>query len=805
MLINDPKGWVGRSVKRKEDVRLMTGRGQYLADLVAPGAVHLAFLRSAHAAARIRSIDTSAARALPGVLDVVTGEDIRDKIMPMPLAVVQPNVQANFPKFWPLAVEEVRYQGEPVAVVVADSRYVAEDAAELIDIDYDPIQALVDPELALKADSRTVHPGWTTNEMFGQVFTGGLTEEGQRANAARVDEIIKNAPVVVRERFRIHRTGIMPLEPRGVLALWDVDDGLTVHATTQRPHIERLAIADSLGMQVDKVRVISPRDQGGGFGVKAPYYREPAIVAYMAIKLRRPVRWIETREEHLTNVSQERDQIHYLELAADKTGRILALRDDMIADNGDGCQGVYWGFIMPVVGAIRITSAYDLPDCHIHLRCVCTNKPALSPSRSFGSFPARFAMERAIDMIAHRVGIESAEVRLRNMVKSLPHTSATGVYMDSGDYIAVFKDLLAKVDLPAFRKKQAAALAEGRYIGVGFGLGVESSGVSSEELVLIENQPGCGSATVRIDPRGKIRVYQGDAPQGQGHETAIAQVVAQEFGIDIDDIEVVTGDTDTTPFTSGTIAARLGSYTISAIVQACRYLKTKMGTVFLHDLGLPAEGQEVLFASGRIFLRDDDSKTIGFAKLADRLIMRPLKLPEGVTAGLDHTAFFEAPTALMSFTAHAAFVEVDAKTGRFEITNYITAEDIGTVINPIIVEGQIQGGVIQGISNTMYEEFVYDAAGQQMSTTLEAYKLATAADVPDVIVTHDAATPCPGTPLGSRGVGEGVPGPVPGAVTNAVCDALRPFGIEIKELPLRPERIWRAIQAAGNGAAARKA
>jgi len=793
--------WIGRAVRRKEDHRLTTGKGQFFADVKAPDALHLVFVRSEHAHARILAIDTEPAAAMPGVVCVVTGETIKDEIKPLPQPVVVPDLDANFPTFWPLAVGKAKFHGEPVAAIVARDKYIAADAAEAVRVGYEPLPYVGDMEAALAPESPIVHDGWESNEIFAKTVTGGDTPESQAENVGEVDRLFAEAEITIKQRFRMHRCGVTPLEPRGVLASWDALDGLTAHITTQRPHIDRLAMSDVLDIPTDRLRVIAPRDQGGAFGVKAPFYREAILTCYLARKLDAAVRWQETRQEHLMAVSQERDQIHDLEIAANKEGRILALRDRGIADNGDGCAGVYWGFVMPFMGAALMPNAYDLPHCDISMRVVTTNKSVLTPARSFGAFPTRFALERAIDMVARRSGLEAAEVRRANLIQQLPYVTATDLNYDSGNWIGAYDDLLARIDLPGFRKRQAAALAEGRYIGIGFGVGAETSGVASDVLVPMENQPGYGTATVRIDPRGKVAIFEGDAPQGQSHETTMAQVAAHEFGISPGDIAVTTGDTATTPLSSGTVGGRAGSYTVSAVSDACRVLKDKMARFVAHDLAIDAVADDFEFVDGDIIYRRDDNQRKSFRDVAERIIMAPINMPAGESGGLEHTAYFEAAMQMFCFSAHAAMVEVDIATGQFEITRYVTSEEVGQVINPQIVEGQIQGGVAQGISNAVFEEFVYDENGQQLTADFENYKLATAADIPDIEVYHEASEPCPYTPLGSRGLGEGIPAPVPGALTNAVCDALSPFGIEISELPLRPNRIWRLIQEARRQAA----
>lgn len=787
--------WMGERMGRKEDLRLVTGKGKYLSDIVLPRMLHAVFVRSDYAHAKIVSIDKSAAEALPGVVAVVTGDDIRDEMLPMPQPVLLPNLPGKYPQFYPLSVDKVKFHGAPVALVVARDKYTAVDAAELVEVEYEELTPVLDPEAALEADSPLVNEDHDDNDIFSMTFTGGDTQEEQDENDKAVEEIFKRADVVVKQRFRCHRTGLTPMEPRGVLADWSDADGLTAWITTQRPHIDRLALVDILQIPAERVRVIAPRDQGGGFGVKAPFYRENIIIAHMARKLGRPVKWVESRYESLMNVGQERDQIHYTEMAASKDGKLLAMRNRGFADNGTGETGVYWGFVMPFLGTVEMPNGYTWEKADIKLRCAVTNKACLTPSRAFGHFPTRFAVERSIDMIAHKIGMEPAELRRKNLVPTLPYTSVTGEYYDSGDFVKVWDNLMTHVDLAKFREEQAAALKEGRYIGIGFGCGVELSGVASELLVPMENQPGYGAATVRLDPRGKVLVFGGDAPGGQGHETTVAQVVAYAFGIDPGDTVTTTGDTGTTPFGAGTIGARAGSYFMSAVHKACTELKVKIARILAFDLGIEATVDDFDFLNGEVVYRADPSKKSTFNKIVERIIMFPVDMPDGEVGGLESTAFFEADKPMICFNADFCIVEVNANSGEFKIQQWVTSEDVGNVINPLIVDGQMQGAIVQGLSNAMFEEFIYDDQGQQLTADFEHYKLANAADMPDIQITY-APTPCPHTPLGTRGIGEGRPSSIPGALSNAVCDALRPFDIEITELPLRPGTVWKKLQEA---------
>jgi len=787
---------IGSSYRRREDARLTTGQGEFLADIRVAAPLHATFVRSDRAHANIRGIDTARARALPGVVAVLTGDEIRDVIPSLPNRSTQPLLPGHYPRHWPLAVGKVRFNGEPVAVVVAEDKYVAADAAELVEVAYEDLPVLTDPEAALRPDAPILHEGMESNVVFEMTLTGGFTPEEQAANAAEVDAILAAAPHRVARRFRVHRCGVTPLETRGVVAEW-TRNGLRVWMSTQRPHIDRLVFSDLFSIPQNMVHVSAPTDQGGAFGVKAPVYREPIMIVHLARTLGRPVRWVESREEHLMAVSQERDQIHDLEMATDEDGRILALRDHIIADNGDSCEGVFWGFVMPFYGAAMVPNGYAIPKCDISVRAVATNKSALSPARAFGTLPARFAVDRMLDIIARRIGRDAAEVRRLNILTELPHTSPTGVHYDYSDYVKVWDKLIETVDLEGFRKEQAAARAEGRHIGIGFGTSVHASGVASVALVPMEGQPGYGSATVKIDSRGTVTVLEGDAPQGQGHETAMSQVVADGLGVDPEDVIVRVGDSITTPFASGTFGARGGSYTASAVAIAAKALRRKLAVIALHDAGRAEDPDTVAFRGARLVAADGTELT-GFADLAERIIMRPLNLPEGTDASLEHTAFFEADFPMMSYDAIAVKVEADPETGSFRILDVTVAADVGNIINPQIVEGQTHGGIVQGLSNAMFEEFVYDADGTQLSSTLEHYKLANCADVPPMTVVH-ANTPCRHTPLGTRGMGEGTPGPVPGALANALCDALEPLGLEINQLPIRPDRLWQHIRDAREG------
>jgi len=781
--------WVGKSIKRKEDLRLIRGEGQYLSDMVVPRMLYMGVVRSVHAHARIKSIDTSRARAMPGVVAVVTGEDFKNWKTILTDASI-PNLpgETKRPLYRPLPAEKVYHVGEPVAAVVTRNKYQLEDAMELIDIDYEPIPAVIDAEEALKPGAPLLYPEWGDNLIYHQRITSG-----------DADKAFAEADLIVKERFQCHRCGAQPMETRSCLAIYDAAQGLTLWLTTQRPHNIRDLLADYLEMPHDKVRVIQPRDMGSGYGTKAPFYREDIVACALAIKLRQPVKWVENRMESLMNIGQERDQIHYVEAALRKDGKILGIRDKIIANDGDGQVGIYAGFAMPHLGAMYFINGYDIDNIDIDLNCVVTNKAVLTPVRAFGSYASRFAIDRILDIAGRKLGVDQLEMRRRNAIHEFPHQTALGIYVDSGDLLGALDKAAAAMNCGSFRQEQARARDQGRYLGVGFSMGIEISGVPSAVLVELENTPGYGVATVRIDAQGKVQVAEGDSPHGQSHETTFAQAVASELGVTPDDVYVTYGDTFSTPFSTGTLGSRGASYTISAAVLAARALRPKICRIAAHLLKLPPEAaadSNFSFEDGQIIWNQDRSKRISLREAAHTAMLAPTKFPPGSDLNLEHTYHFEADAPGMhSCNVHAVKVEVFPDTGAFKILKYVAVNDCGVPINPMIVDGQIHGGIWMGLSNATSEEYVYDEQGQQLSTTLLDYQMLSSADMPSDIELIDHSVPSPHTPLGSKGKGEGVPGMVPAALANAIEDALSPFGITINKLPLKPEYIWRLIHA----------
>lgn len=784
--------WIGRPMKRKEDSRLLRGRGQYIGDMKLPGMLHVHFVRSTQAHARLLEIDFAEALKLPGVVAGFTGADLlangmREVLIPSMLPVLFPGAEMRMPRSYPLAIEKTVFHGEPIGVLIAENRYVLEDAAELVKVRYEGLPVITDPEKALEPDAPRVFEDWPDNVLYRETLGNGIGDAFEKAD------------IVIKERFEVPRTGCSPLEPRGILTVWDDDSGLKHVSTTQRPHLLRTALSEVLDIPDHLIRVLTPKDQGGAFGTKAPLGREEFVLAQVARMIKRPLRWIETREEHFrAGYGQERGQIHHLEIAATKEGRILGMRNRCIGDVGDGNQPMFMGLVFPKSGCFWMPSVYNIPQVEIELVCVSTNKPCLTPSRSFGSLPARFALDRSIDILAKRLGLDPVVVRRQNLVDKFPHWTGTYNFLDSGDYVGGFDKLVAEIGIEDFRAEQERLREQGRYIGVGFAGEAEMSGVSSCAYVQLMNKPGYGAATVRVSAGGTVLVLDGDPPAGQSHETTMSQVMADEFGLTPDEIQLEYGDTLSTPYSMGAVGNRMAAYTASAAVKAARVLKDKMARVAAHDLGIDATPDEFAFAGGEIVWNNDPSVRIDFKAVARHLIITPLNFPEGVEAGLEHTAYYEPPAdviAMYGSNFHAAVVEVNPESGEFSILRYVCVDDSGRAINPLVVEGQCQGGVVMGIGNAIFEQFHYSEKGELQNVTLEGYLMPSAADVPHV-EHRDHSIPTPYTPLGTRGKGEGAPGPVPGAIANALHDALPHIDLNITELPLRPERVRAAIARA---------
>lgn len=774
-----PSSWLGSRVKRVEDPRLLTGRGRYVDDIDLPGALQAAVLRSPLPHARIRSIDTAQALALPGVHAVLTATDIDQMgLGELPNIWIRPG-QKNLSNPL-LARDKVRFVGEPLAIVAAEDRGLAETAIEQILVDYEELPPLVDALSALEPDAPLLHEEWGDNVVVT------LTREGGDA-----DQAFRDAEVVVNERLVSHRYTGVPLETRGILARLEPDDSLTLWMSTQVVHHARDVIARVLNWPEHRVRVIA-LDVGGGFGPKDHAYAEDVLVAALSIVTRRTVKWIEDRQEHFLSTVHAREQVHDVELAARKDGVILGVRDRIVANVGAYCSNVGAGPVS--ITADLLLGPYRIQNYRAEVYGVVTNKVPAGAYRGFGMTQGTFVMERMIELLARQLDLDPVEIRLRNLIHAdeIPYTSATGFVYDSGDYRAALDMALERLDYQAWRRRQAEWLKQGRYVGIGIAMYVElASFTSSKRLGEMGFAiGGYEHAVVRMDPQGKVTLYTAISSQGQSHETTFAQVCADQLGVDPDDVKVVQGDTAVCPYASaGTIASRGGSVAGGAIILASRKLRTKLLDAAAHLL--EANPDDLELSNRRFSVRGSPERGVELATVAEEVLLGH-RLREGMEPGLEERAVYDS-TSTWPYATHVAVLEVDPDTGELTFHRYIVVHDCGTMINPTVVEGQIHGGVAQGIGGAILEDLVYDGDGQLLTTSFMDYLLPAATDLPNIEVGH-LETPSPYNPGGMKGMGEGGAIGPPAAIANAIEDALSPFGVTITETPLSPERIWRLVR-----------
>jgi carbon-monoxide dehydrogenase large subunit len=774
-----PSSWLGSRVKRVEDPRLLTGRGQYVDDIDLPGALQAAVLRSPLPHARIRSIDTAQALALPGVHAVLTAADIDEMgLGELPNIWIRPG-QKNLSNPL-LAREKVRFVGEPLAIVAAEDRGLAETAIEQILVDYEELPPLVDALTALEPDAPLLHEEWGDNVVVT------LTREG-----GDVDQAFRDAEVVISERLVSHRYTGVPLETRGILARLEPDNSLTLWMSTQVVHHARDVIARVLKWPEHRVRVIA-QDVGGGFGPKDHAYAEDVLVAALSIVTRRPVKWIEDRQEHFLSTVHAREQVHDVELAARKDGVILGVRDRIVANVGAYCSNVGVGPVS--ITADLLLGPYRIQNYRAEVYGVVTNKVPAGAYRGFGMTQGTFVMERMIERLARELDLDPVGIRLRNLVYAdeMPYTSATGFVYDSGDYRAALDMALERLDHQAWRQRQAEWREQGRYVGIGIAMYVELASFTSSKR-LGEMGFGIGGyehAVVRMDPQGKVTLYTALSSQGQSHETTFAQVCADQLGVDPDDVKVVQGDTAVCPYASaGTIASRGGSVAGGAIILASRKLRTKLLDAAAHLL--EANPDDLELSDRRFSVRGSPERGVELATVAEEVLLGH-RLSEGMEPGLEERAVYDA-TSTWPYATHVAVLEVDPDTGELTFHRYIVVHDCGTMINPTVVEGQIHGGVAQGIGGAILEDLVYDEDGQPLTTSFMDYLLPAATDLPNIEVGH-LETPSPYNPGGMKGMGEGGAIGPPAAIASAIEDALSPFGVKVTETPLSPERIWRLVR-----------
>jgi carbon-monoxide dehydrogenase large subunit len=762
--------YTGARVKRLEDPRLVRGRGRYLADIGVAGACTVAFVRSPYAHARVRSIDATAARALPGVIAVVTASDLAG------VAPLSPSLDGDgfHATAWPpLARDEVRFCGEAVAAVVATSGYHAADARDLVSVDYEPLPAIVSIDDALKAGAVLVRRAHQR---------GGA--EGAFARAA----------ITLRETFTHARVAPSPLEPRGVAVHWD-GETLTVWASTQTPRILRTALAAALALDETRVRVVTP-DVGGGFGLKMHVFPEDVALAAIARLLGRPLRWIEERREDLSAGSQARGQRVDIEAAADEAGRLLALRARVVSDAGAYHIYPVTQALEPLGSAAILPGPYLTPAYAYEAIAVQTHKAPLGAYRGVGMTMGAFVMERTLDLVAARLGLDPAEIRRRNLIPrdAYPFTSASGMTYDSGDFPKALDQALDAVDYKSLRREQEEARRAGRLVGIGLACYTEYTGMGADVFRRrgMADVPGVEAASVRVDPDGSVGVHVSYPSQGQGHATAVAQVVADRLGVALERVRLMAVDTLASPLGSGTFGSRGTVAMHGSVVVAADALRAKV--LRLAGAMLEISPRDLVLDDGVIHVRGMPQRSVPFAAVARVAYSPPAGgMPEGVTPGLEATVYFDSGGATFSGAVHVALVEVERESGRVGVRRYAVVEDCGPVINPTLVEGQVHGAVAQGLGEALLESVFYDDDGQLLTGTLMDYALPRAGDVPPIEIRH-VETPSPVTPGGVKGMGEGGTIGAPAAIANAVADALAPFGVPVTALPIRAEAIRAALE-----------
>ena len=792
--------YVGQRVKRTEDPRLIKGLAHYVDDIRLPDTLHVCFVRSIYPHARINSIDTSAALAAPGVVAVYTGKDIAGKLGPVPCASALPDLKV--PDFRPLAGDKVLFVGHPIAAVVATDRYAARDAVDLVMVDYEDLPAVVDVEEAAKG-------GTVIHENFADNIAYKLT-----AGEGDIDASLGAADRVVKQRILHSRLAPIAMEPRGVLARYfPGEEELTVWSSTQIPHLLRTQLALMIGIAENKLRVITP-EVGGGFGSKLNVYGEEALLGWISMQLGKPVKWIETRRENMQATIHGRGQVGYIEIGFKNDGALTGLRYNVFAD-----LGAYHQLLTPAIPTLTglmLSGAYKIPAIQINITACFTNKMATDAYRGAGRPEATYVVERAMDLVAAELGIDAAEVRRRNFpaANEFPFHTATGLDYDSGNYEAALDKAQQIIGYAKLREEQKKARDEGRLIGIGVSTYVEICALGPSAAM---PAGGWESATVRIEPTGKVTVLTGASPHGQGQETSFAQIAADELGVDLKDVTVIHGDTGIVQYGIGTFGSRATAVGGTAVLIAIQKLKEKAQKIAAHML--QADASRLSFEGGRYSLpaataaaagSSDPVMPVGEAPAGalpepetegrTSLTIQEIALaahiakdiPPDTEPGLSATYFFEPKNFTFPFGTHIAVVEVDRDTGDIKFQRYVAVDDCGKVINPLLVDGQVHGGIVQSIGQALYEEVVYDEQGQLVTGTLMDYALPRASHIPNFELDR-TETPSPVNPLGVKGVGEaGTIGATP-AIVGAVVDALAPFGVKHLDMPIRPESVWKII------------
>ncbi len=771
----------GSGIRRREDPRLITGQATYTDDIKLHGTVHAAIKRSIHAHARIKSVDTAAAAAAAGVLAVYTGADTDGVLNPIPCAWVVPDSDVKAVAYPAIAKDVVRYVGDAVAVVVAEDRYQAEDALELIEVDYEPLHAVVNPEAATRDGAPQLHDDAPNNQAFHWVASGGDP-----------DAAFESPEVLVKDTIIQQKLIPNAMEPRAALASWLPSMGeLTLWSTSQNPHICRFVTSLVTGLPEHKIRVIAP-EVGGGFGSKIAVYPWEMVAVFCAMKLGRPVKWTETRSENYIATTHGRDHVQHVELAATKDGKITGVRSVVYAGMGAYLSTAAPG-IPTILHGLMYCGPYEIPNVKAEVYGVFTNSTPVEAYRGAGRPEATFLLERMVNLLADELDLDAVEVRRRNLIPKFEdgHDIALGLTYDSGDYQLALDTVLEHVDYQALRREQARLRENNQYMGIGVSTYCEICGIGPSQVA---GAVGFGGglwegAIVRFYTTGKANIFVGTSPHGQGEETTFAQILSDELGVDVDDVEVLHGDTDNTPMGWGTYGSRTTVLSGAAIALSARKIKDKARALAAHLL--EAAEEDIEYEDGKFFVRGSpgQNKTIQDVALMANVAWN---MPEGMEPGLEATTFYDTPNFSFPFGAHVAVVMVDAETGHIELQRYAAVDDCGPQINPMIVEGQVHGGVVQGAGQALWEGAVYDENGQLLTGSMMDYALPRAHQVPD-IETLSTETPSPHNPLGVKGIGEtGTIASTP-TIYNAVIDALKPLGVTRLEMPLTPERVWRAI------------
>ncbi|HMH75591.1 MAG TPA: xanthine dehydrogenase family protein molybdopterin-binding subunit [Candidatus Udaeobacter sp.] len=769
-------------MRRKEDPRYLRGEGRFVDDIKLPGMLHAAFVRSPHAHARIAAIRTDAAKRLPGVAHVFTFADLERWMKPLPLfGAIPPGLAASVavtmkqPHQLAMCRDEARHVGEIVAMVVARSRAVAEDGCELVEVDYEPLPALSDVEAAARPDAPVLYPAWGDNIALS--FKTGFGD---------VEAAFRQADARVRERFVIPRYVGMPIETRGVVAQWDARDGtLTTWNGTQVVHFVQQGLVAALGLPPHKIRVIAP-DVGGGFGTKANGYAEDLLIPAAAIVARRPVKWTEDRREHMMGSAHARAQVHDIEIAARRDGTMLAVRDRIWVD-----LGAYnsWGIVLPYNTVAHLLGPHRVANLDVECLGVVTTKTPNAPYRGAGRPETVFAMDRIVDCLARELGMDPAELRRRNFLSAadlpyelrIPYRDGNPLVYDSGDFKAGLEAALRAVGYEALRAEQARLRGQGIHRGIGISSYVEGTAIGPYE-----------GATVRLDASGHAMVATGACSQGQGHETSFAQIAADALGIPLEAVTIVGGDTAAIPFGVGTFASRSAVNAGSSIHEASGRVKDKL--VAAAAALLEAAPADVEVTDGMVTVRGAPASAIPISKVIQAAIPTFAK-PGIASPDFEATVYHHQPTVTYTSATHVAVVDVDTGTGAVKLLRYLVAHDCGTIINPVIVEGQIHGGVAQGVGGGLLEEMVYDEQAQLLTGTFMDYLVPTAMELPPIETVH-LEYPSPRNPLGLKGIGEGGAISPPAAIANAVEDALAPFGVRVTRTPLGPSTVLDLLEQA---------